>query len=645
MATINKVTATGLKCGDFSHELRPVNVIVGKNFAGKTSRIDAIRVALMGYLPELGKTPAATFSLANNCRLDVSIETDAGFAKRSWRQERGSVKHSSETDLPATPAVLMDPAEYFNLSERERVKYVFGLINMEEGEFSGESISAAIRNMKLDENNEQTEKAIQALVRIVDESDFERHDQGQSIQEWIDSLITNFKERLKTAKANAERMAKLVQGLTQLKASEDDSDIQNVDGQLSELREQLSDLKSQQAVLVSEISRLQNEATERKRLKDTIEKAVDHSDAIAAKERELTELQRLTADYVSGTTKASTLYFDYKSKHDAIERDISRNLREIAERSAQHDREMAEQRCPKCKTEGHIWKPAVEAEFHEFKKRKTEETQDLIRQRDLTKSLMEQAEVDYKAAQVKDDTNTANCRSAQRTAESLRQLRAEQAAFENAKMRLNALGEQDESALQTKQIEIEQVRSRISGLTTQIQDLEGRQRRQIAAKQDEARHAQALLEHAEITAEVAVTKEAVKTLEATQAKMVETAFKSILDRANQVTSGILKHPLEYRDGEIGWFEGSTWVRHKTFSGSEKALAYAGISAALAADAPVKIVMIDELGRLEESNRVALVMRMLELTDSGTIDQFIGADTDQSLYAKVSERINVINVSK
>ena len=52
---IKTLKAHGLKSGDFTHDLAPVNVIVGDNFKGKTSRLEAIRLGLMGYLPELGQ--------------------------------------------------------------------------------------------------------------------------------------------------------------------------------------------------------------------------------------------------------------------------------------------------------------------------------------------------------------------------------------------------------------------------------------------------------------------------------------------------------------------------------------------------------------------------------------------------------------
>ena len=65
------------------------------------------------------------------------------------------------------------------------------------------------------------------------------------------------------------------------------------------------------------------------------------------------------------------------------------------------------------------------------------------------------------------------------------------------------------------------------------------------------------------------------------------------------------------------------MTHKYFSGTEKALVYAGLSAALAEGAPCLTVIVDELGRMDRETLVKFLNRMVELTQSGRIAQFIG----------------------
>jgi hypothetical protein len=124
-----------------------------------------------------------------------------------------------------------------------------------------------------------------------------------------------------------------------------------------------------------------------------------------------------------------------------------------------------------------------------------------------------------------------------------------------------------------------------------------------------------------------------------QEDMVAGAFGKILSIANTITTGILKTPLEYRDGEIGRFEGPTWISHRTFSGLEKAISYAGISVALAGECPIKIVMIDEV-LIHPDNQRLLLDRALELTAAGKISQFVLVDVHAE---NVPAGVNVIRV--
>jgi len=52
-----------------------------------------------------------------------------------------------------------------------------------------------------------------------------------------------------------------------------------------------------------------------------------------------------------------------------------------------------------------------------------------------------------------------------------------------------------------------------------------------------------------------------------------------------------------------------------------------ISLALAQQSPIRIVLIDEMGRLDRENKLALVRTAQELIESGHLDQFIGVDAD------------------
>jgi hypothetical protein len=118
---------------------------------------------------------------------------------------------------------------------------------------------------------------------------------------------------------------------------------------------------------------------------------------------------------------------------------------------------------------------------------------------------------------------------------------------------------------------------------------------------------------------------AAKAVVALQQTLIERAFATLLEKAKLFTDGILLSSLVYRDGEIGRMAGEHFVSWRVFSGTEEALALAGLSVALAQHAPCKVVIIDELGRLEGVNKRKLLARMVELQAAGHIDHFFGAD--------------------
>ena len=108
-------------------------------------------------------------------------------------------------------------------------------------------------------------------------------------------------------------------------------------------------------------------------------------------------------------------------------------------------------------------------------------------------------------------------------------------------------------------------------------------------------------------------------------KMVEDAFRPLLTVANSFFGAILKSPLAYNDGEIGTWREGVWVGHRTFSGTEKALCYSAIQMALAASSPVRVMIVDELGRLDAGNAEKLLLAVGHAIKTNRIDQFIGID--------------------
>ena len=124
--------------------------------------------------------------------------------------------------------------------------------------------------------------------------------------------------------------------------------------------------------------------------------------------------------------------------------------------------------------------------------------------------------------------------------------------------------------------------------------------------------------------------------------MVKEAFGNILADVNRFTEDILLTPLDYHDGDIGRWSASSWIPHRSFSGTEQLISCAGISVALARQSPIKICLLDELGRLTVANKKALMSRLVELIGQGFIDQAVCVDVDGQAYRGV-DGVNVIEI--
>lgn len=158
-------------------------------------------------------------------------------------------------------------------------------------------------------------------------------------------------------------------------------------------------------------------------------------------------------------------------------------------------------------------------------------------------------------------------------------------------------------------------------------ELRDRHKTALRLQQDLKRAAEANLEHELAAAHVLVLKRLGKELVEIQAEMIEAVFGKLLAIANQITHEILPSPLAFLDGEVGRYQEGRFVRHRVFSGTEKALTYIAIAAALSSQAKFKLLILDEIGRLDEGNRVRVLYNLAQAREKGIVDQVIVAGTN------------------
>lgn len=700
---LTRVAAVGIQSGDFKHTLDRVNVITGNSFSGKTARLNAIRLALVNHCPELGKTNDSTFQLARNGLLVTEVEDSRGKVRGvTVSKVKNSIKCVPNGDLEETPTVLLDPTEYFGLSDAKKIQYVFGMFRMDDNPaFSGESIIAAIKNLTLERNDEHTVARVRELAAELDESDTERHQQGQSIQEWLGDRITYLKDQLKIAKQTCERMTKTVQGITQLTAN--DAPAPNYENELKAKREQMSALTKS----FGSLEQLNTGYDNAKKAVDDLTARLDKTQAvsvpdvtseveaieamIAALSKPDAEDERLAAEIRQLDEQSTALRTEidaYKSLTntlvkeqiaaqapvDSAKYDIQFCDRQIATLNSELEAKLARPCCPECGVPTETAKDAIEkahaTAVEALKKKKADAEATLAKEQKrvdkaakrVEESRKDDAAIDEKRnaySKILQQSNTlgdARHKAARARTSDIESKRQQIKSLEQSvtkakeqntsidalavdrKAARQRLAEFDKADIDRR---LEQAKAEQAALNQAIAELETRQREYTRAKDDERRNAQALLEHKKSEVAVEVLKAGVQTLEEIQSSMVAAAFGKILKTVNSVTSGIIPEPIEYRDGELGRWKGATWVKHETFSGTEKALTYIGLSLALSENAPIKIVLLDEMGIMDPQTLKAFLTRVIDLVKQGVIDQFVGAYSGK---VEPMEGVNFISLS-
>lgn len=91
---------------DKTYSFNDINYIVGSNGAGKSTILEAIQLALLGYIPGYNKTNKAIMSHANSNWMEVELRLDDFFIRRTYEKRKGSVTCSVQSDLEDSENIL-----------------------------------------------------------------------------------------------------------------------------------------------------------------------------------------------------------------------------------------------------------------------------------------------------------------------------------------------------------------------------------------------------------------------------------------------------------------------------------------------------------------------------------------------------------
>lgn len=609
---LTKISATNLMVASFELALDALTFITGKNFSGKTRVATAIKLALLGHRPGLDKTGPGTFwPLASGNPMEVRaqvarLEDGAGVVieriHRKWEEGFGKVKtmnHVPEELDGRTPVAMMDASEYFQESAKGRIEMIFKVAKIEGG-----SVEEIIEEVE---------------ARIGPEFAGKLPAAGwTNVQEWLEKASEAAEKHRSLRAAEARMLSGTLQGNTALsnerqaaqrEISAIDQDIEKAVSRLAELRTEHENIKKSQ-------DQFDSVTLER----ETLQAELDAAGGPPTREYDIDALRAKCGALrarIKAEEEKATAYERWAQGETEHQQKIEAATERLAEAQKKKPHQTVE--------------PFTCAHCGEVVGKSKASKQRIV----MARGLAIKNEIDMCARDLARLVELPRVAAPERGEDvavdraELEQVEAEIDAYtRDAKlsamaMKLKALPEVKDQAprLLTIEEEIEQIRPRL--------DLLRAERRQAEMdRADRQRLAEAKQKHEEAEAAEKRWKAVKALLIERKGKLIEAAFRPLLETAAALTSGILLMPFEYRAGEFGYrsrncLEGrNIWVSEKTFSGTEQALLYAALQCALGAQSPCRIIIVDELGRMDDQVARQFLHNVQEAQKAGLFEQFI-----------------------
>ena len=642
---LKNIRATNFKGANFSLDLTDVNFIVAPNFTGKTARADAIRFLLLGRIPELGGRPGDAFALASAREMVVEGEFDDGTKiVRRLRLKGNSVSAESQGaevfENFSGMAAMLDADSYFELTDRERVEYVFANVKLGQSE-----THTAVADRLAKKLAEQHPPAAVDLVLPELARRTESVALNGTVQEFVALSIDQAAELQKAAKAEAEKMERTVQGLGQIRLTQEPaSDASEFDTKIAGQNAAIADLSEKKGGLIAAWNELLRIRRRREELTRQIAGSAQTSrlDSLMAgleairRERDALPItpseaviDQLRTTKVQATMELNDARRDWRTAHDSIAA-AQRVLDELELKKT----------CPYCGGAGEAWKDIKRAELKL-----------LIQQQGQVRDNFQAAGESAKGRLTAAEQAVTTAEGKKRALEALNgREQAALAQVRDAEKSMQSVhGWQAElAALPAEDQELEQKVKAVDALIATCRDyvgvLEGQKRTAASRANDLQRLAQAETMRDSARKEAEVAAAALKELREIQRDLVAGAFEPLLADANSFFGPLLTTPLAYNPErtELGTWRAGVWVTNKTLSGVEKLAAYAAIQMALASRSPCRLMILDEMLRARNTKKGRhfdiLVDCCKRAVRDGRIDQFLGIiPGDPEEYASLEEK--------
>ncbi len=667
--TIETIAGVNVKGRNFRHELRPLTCIAGGNATGKTAITDAIQIALLGYLPALGKKPGCTIELApmtaGTMEVEATLTTGDRIRRTFTRTKTGAGAETTGTAPAVAPAQLTF-AEFLNAKPTERHAILASLMGQIDYDALGDQTKAKMASLGLLEKVEI--KIDRQADRPLDDAIAALADQARQIKQTVDQsrkTLASMAMNAAPPRPTAEDTARADQALAT--ANEAVGKASKVYDDLSDRLQRAPDEPCDPYPTDAEMEAAEKAITDAKSALQTASQRLDDKVATMSKltalEKSIARIRALAAT-ATGTAPTCTrdqaiqTIADARAELEALASQIQAASTDVGaadQESAMVGRQISQLesgRCPCCGSTGEALESAMQAmRAHQAAAEKqattASEKVDSLRalkaQQDqiLRDAMTTQGQIDAWEAKTRleeIETEIANLNKDLSQTPDREKL---EAAILNAEQNWKALvGRKDEwLAFQRATVPLPEEISAAREALSEAKEL----RDQIAAELQEIRDGNAAYDAWQADQNRANVLQAETDELETLAKGI-TELRTFLQEAQRTataeamkplisTTGIFLHGLVAGNmatdqHRVGIQRGDAFLPLEVLSGMEMVAVSAACQAALASRSELKILLVDEMARMVPENRAQFAQNCLEAIRAGVIDQAILIDQSE-----------------
>ncbi|MEK4879439.1 MULTISPECIES: hypothetical protein [Paenibacillus] len=269
---IKTIRTRNIKGNTFDQELTGRDVFVGPNGSGKSTRLQAVQLAMLGYIPGK-KTNPETFKLSSGDEMTAGLQLDTfSFDRSIVRTEKlkgtgaKEVKYSESITVSPSKGeknttqmnarisaetgnfpMVFDFQQFLDMSDAKRREFIYSLSPISSEKWDKEKISAhlvqKLLTQGLKETNPDLYEASQELINdCLDEwpANYDLSSGLQAMTSWIESQQKHWNKKQNDATGAVRELADMKN-----KLEETDRDITTKKEELKDFRQQHTDIHGQ----------------------------------------------------------------------------------------------------------------------------------------------------------------------------------------------------------------------------------------------------------------------------------------------------------------------------------------------------------------------------------------------------------------